>query len=301
MIHPRVFHRLRLLPLFLLATTAPAQFTLFSQNTLHLGWGQNPYYTTKNTYMNGCVVTSAPGVGCVASTWDVAILQEVMNGNELNSGTPLYPQPPAPGAYQVFMTGYQGKSTYREAYAFLVRNPVNAGDCCAVTLRTADNLPITVYGGGNFSRPPAGIVVAEHGRETWILDYHAIFGNVTARRTEVGQVGDAIVALQAVLVGNTPGHTVQRFIAGGDWNFPDTDTAFTDIQTGAGVNISIQPTGLTSLNPAGALSSAYDHFVWAPTLVTLANPVVVQPPGGKTLPQFRTSFSDHLGISVSVQ
>jgi hypothetical protein len=306
MMLPRLILFYRLLLLLLCAGSARAQFTLFSQNTLHLGWGRDPYYTNKNTYMKGCVATTAPSTGCTASSWDVAILQEVMNGNELNGGTtPLYPQPPAPGAYLVLTTGFQGKSTYREAYSFMVRNPVSAGDCCTVSQRTADNQQISIYTGGTFSRPPAGIVVAEHGKQTWIVDYHAIFGNVTARRAEVSQMSDAIKAFVATPIGATPGAQVQRFIAGGDWNFPITDAAFTNIQNGLPVPILIGPAGLTSLNPKGALSSSYDHFLWAPSLVTInvttTNPGVVTPPGGVSTPDFRKNFSDHLGISVSVQ
>ena len=290
---------LRLMPLFLWATTAPAQFTLFSQNTLHFGWGRNPYYTNKNTYMTTCVVISAAAVNC--PTWDVAILQEVMNGNQLNSGNPvLYPQPPAPGAYQVILTGYQGKTTYREAYAFLVRQPTNAGDCCTIVATNGGNQNFSIYTNNIFSRPPAGIVVAEHGRETWVIDYHAVFGNVNTRRAEVSAMGNAIVAFQQLSMGN-PGHAVTRFIVGGDWNFPANDQAFTNVANNAGVALSVQPTGLTSLNPNGVLSSAYDHFVWNPALVTLANWAIVAPPGGRTNQQFRTTFSDHLGISVSVQ
>ena len=300
MIRDCLIRSIRLLPLLLWATPAPAQFTLFSQNTLHLGWGKNPYYTNKNTYLNTCVANSAQALNC--NTWDVAILQEVMNGNQLNSGNPvLYPQPPGPGQYQVFLTGYQGKSTYREAYAFLVRQPTNAGDCCTVITRNDNNQSLSFAPGAIFSRPPAGIVVAEHGRETWIIDYHAVFGNVNTRRAEVSAVGPAIVAFQTTNMGANPGHLVPRFIVGGDWNFPNTDQAFNNIAQAVGAQLTISPTGLTSLNPKGALSSSYDHFVWDANRVTLANGVVVQPPGNRTLPQFRTTFSDHLGISISVQ
>jgi hypothetical protein len=35
--------------------------------------------------------------------------------------------------------------------------------------------------------------------------------------------------------------------------------------------------------------------------VSTTNPQIVQPPGGKSLADFRKEYSDHLGISVSVQ
>jgi hypothetical protein len=299
------FHHLKWMLAIVSVHAAHAQFTLFSQNTLHFGWGQDPKYSAKNTYMTGCVVTTTPTSPCTTkSTWDVAILQEVMNGNELDD--PLYPQnpTPGPGTYLVLMTDYQGKSTYREAYAFMVRVPVNSGDCCTVSPATTNN-QISIYTGGTFSRPPAGIVVAEHGRQTWIVDYHAIFGKVGDRRIEVSQMGNAIAWFQSVLIGNTPGAAVSRYIVGGDWNFPADDAAFTNIGKPLAAPITVLPTGLTSLTPTGGLSSSYDHFVWAPTLVTInvstTNPQIVQPPGGKSLADFRKEYSDHLGISVSVQ
>jgi hypothetical protein len=265
------------------------QFSLFSQNTLHFGWGANPYYTNKNAYMSGHVVNVA------VPNWDVAILQEVMQANPMPA---LYPNP---GNYFYLETNAQGQTTYKERYAFLVRTPVGGG-CCVVTPSQAGN-NITVYAnpGLHFSRPPAGIVVSGNGvGQTWIMDYHAIFGGVAARRTEVSRVGAAIQALQATPMG-VPGNLVARFVIGGDWNFPVTDAAFTNIGVTLGVPISVLPNALTSLKRNGGLSQSYDHFLWDPASVNCINANVVPPPNGQTQAWFRTNFSDHLGVRIDVQ
>jgi hypothetical protein len=285
------------LALLLFAGSANAQFTLFSQNALHLGWGKDPYYTKKNDYLTQCVISIATCPG-TANTPDVAIIQEVMNGNEIDT---LYAG--TPGTYQVYVSELQGHSSYVEAYAFLVRNVTTTNTCCSVTPFPTGTNPLVKYTGGGFSRPPIGLVVAQSGKETWIVDYHAVFGKVPARRTEVSNVGYAIRAFQSTQMGSLNPHTVNAFVVGGDWNFPHDDAAFGNIQTNAGVSILIGPTGLTSLKPKGVgLSSAYDHFVWAPSLINGTSATILNPPpGGVSLPDFRNGFSDHLGISISVQ
>jgi hypothetical protein len=282
------------LALLLFAGSAHAQFTLFSQNALHLGWGKVPYQTTKNGYLTTCVVSIAPCTTGTANTPDVAIIQEVMNGNTLGT---LYP-----GTYEVYVSDVQGASSYREAYAFLVRIKTSSNNCCEVTRATNGGVLIR-YGGSGFSRPPIGLVLKQGGKETWIIDYHAVFGQVGSRRTEVSKMGDAIVAFQNNTMDATTPHKIKAFVVGGDWNFPVNDAAFTTIQSKVGIPLSGQPQGLTSLKPKGVgLSSAYDHFVWAPSLVTGTTPTVLNPPPGNwTLPNFRNGFSDHLGISLSVQ
>jgi hypothetical protein len=283
------------LALLLFAGRAHAQFTLFSQNALHLGWGKDPYYTNKNNYLTTCVISIGTCTG-TANTPDVAIIQEVMNGNEVAT---LYA---TPGTYQVYVSELQGHSSYVEAYSFLVRAVTTTNTCCSIT-RTTGNSVLVKYTGGGFSRPPIGLVVAQAGKESWVIDYHAVFGKVPARRTEVSNIGSAILAFQATQMDATTPHAVKAFVVGGDWNFPHDDPAFGAIQSKVGVPILIAPTGLTSLKPGGTgLSSAYDHFVWAPSLVTGTTPKIWDPPpGGVTLPQFRNGFSDHLGISISVQ
>jgi hypothetical protein len=270
--------------------TASAQFTLFSQNTLHLGWGRDQYYTNKNTYLTTSVVNKT------TPNYDVAILQEVMNGNEL---TTLYP---SPGQFLVISTDFQGASTYREAYSFLVRIATLTNTCCSVTKATASNASVSVYNGGGFSRPPAAILVNNNGGETWVIDYHAIFGKIGDRRTEVAKMSAVVPYFQGLDVGSGTGHEVARYIVGGDWNFPVDDSVFTTIRSKLTNTVQVLPNGLTSLKRDGGLSSSYDHFLWdtATGVNATTAPSVVEPPGGKSRKQFRDSFSDHLGIKISV-
>jgi hypothetical protein len=258
-----------------------------------LGWGKDTYKGNKNTYLTTCVV-SIGTCSANANTPDVAIIQEVMNGQTLPT---LYP-----GTYEVYVSDYQGASSYREAYAFLVRAKTSSNTCCEITRSTSGGVLIK-YSGSGFSRPPIGLVVKQGGKETWIIDYHAVFGQVGARRTEVGKIGNAIVSFQNTTMDSTTPHTIKAFVVGGDWNFPVNDAAFSTIQSTVGVTLSGDPTNLTSLKPKGVgLSSAYDHFVWAPSLITGTSPKIWNPtPGNVTLPNFRNGFSDHLGISLSVQ
>lgn len=281
--------------LWLLPTLACAQFTLFSQNTLHFGWGSDPYYTAKNNYMSQHVVNAA------AANWDVVILQETMNTNELGT---LYPNP---GQYLFLQTAALGQTSYVERYSFLIRTPTVTGGCCTVIASAAGN-QVTVYSNpsNKFSRPPAGVVVSGATvPETWIVDYHARFGGVTDRRNEVSRSSAAIQEFQATQMG-TDNHLVARFVMGGDWNFPAADQAFTNIRVSLGVTINVQPTAQTSLKPSGGLSQPYDHFLWVSdntnaAYVNCTNPAVVPPPNGKDQLWFRKNFSDHLGVSINVQ
>ena len=91
--------------------SAPAQFTVLSQNTLHLGWGKAPYQLNKNTYMFNNIIT--PG------NFDVVILQEVMQQANLAAITTGF----LPGTYNVVQTPALGPGTYKETYGFLVRVP----------------------------------------------------------------------------------------------------------------------------------------------------------------------------------
>ena len=124
---------------------------------------------------------------------------------------------------------------------------------------------------------------------------------VGARRTEVSRVAAVITQFQALNMGN-PAQTYPRFVVGGDWNFPATDQAFTNIGNGLpGTILSVQPTALTSIKPRGVgMSSSYDHFLWDTNVVT-CNAAAVMPIPGGNLPNFRITFSDHLGVSINVQ
>ena len=267
-----------------------AQFTVLSQNTLHLGWGKAPYQLNKNTYLFNQIL--------IPGNFDVVILQEVMQQANLATITAGF----MPGTYNVVQTVPLGPGTYKETYGFLVRVPAGGNACCTI-VQTPTGQNSHTYIGGGFSRPPTGVLVQPpNNNVTWVINYHAMFGNVGQRRTEVSRVAPAILQFQALNMGN-PAAQYPRYVVGGDWNFPVTDQAFTNIANtlGGGANVQVQPTGLTSIKPRGVgMSSSYDHFLWDSNLVTCANYAVMAVPGGN-LPNFRLTFSDHVGVRIDVQ
>ena len=285
------FSRIALAALLVMVVcqSASAQFTLLSQNTLHLGWGQPAYQTNKNNYMFNNVIG-------VPANFDVVILQEVMQQANLANITNGF----LPGTYNVVQTGPLGPGNYKETYGFLVRVPAGGNACCTI-VPTPTGQNYYTYVGAGFSRPPSGVLVrAPNNNVTWVINYHAMFGAVGVRRTEVSRVGPVILQFQALNMGN-PAQQYPRYVVGGDWNFPATDQAFTNIANalGGGANVQIQPTGLTSIKPRGVgMSSSYDHFLWDSNIVTCANNAIMPV---ANLPTFRTTFSDHVGVRIDVQ
>ena len=243
-----------------LAVAARADaFTMRSLNTLHLGWGTDkcPTQSTKNGYL----VTNMVG-----STPDVIVMQEVMP--KLGALSALWGTTPA---YAVYQSDEAGASSYRETYGIAVK----AGGAVTVDPASVNAGKPTCYTGGGFSRPPCGIVVIEGTTtpvRTWVLDYHAIFGNITNRATEVKRIPAVVAAFQSVNIGTTIAPvTVARVVVGGDWNFSAVDLGPLLSTTNAAV-----PDVQTSLNPAGALSSKYDHF-WC-VGATCASAASINPP-----------------------
>ena len=283
------FSRIALAALLVLAAhqSASAQFTVLSQNTLHLGWGRNQ--VNKNAYMFNNVIGAPPN-------FDVVILQEVMQQANLATITNQFL---LPGTYTVVQTAALGPGNYKETYGFLVRVPAGGNACCNIIPKpTGQNYH--TYTGGGFSRPPSGVLVQGALNVTWVINYHAMFGAVGARRTEVSRVAAVIPQFQALNMGN-PAQQYPRYVVGGDWNFPANDQAFLNINNSLGGNLMIGPTALTSIKPRGVgMSSSYDHFLWNTTLVTCNNAAVMPIPGGN-LPAFRLTFSDHLGVRINVQ
>ena len=270
--------------------SASAQFTLLSQNTLHLGWGQAPYQLNKNTYLFNQVIG-------VPANFDVVILQEVMQQANLAVITNTF----LPGTHAVVQTAPLGPGNYVETYGFLVRVPAGGVACCNI-VQTPTGQNSYTYVGAGFSRPPSGVLVQGATNTTWVINYHAMFGAVGTRRTEVSRVAPTILQFQALNMGN-PVNQYPRYVVGGDWNFPAADQAFTNIANalGGGANVQIQPTALTSIKRGGVgMSQSYDHFLWDSNIVTCINWAVMPVPGGN-LPTFRTTFSDHLGVRIDVQ
>lgn len=264
------------------AARADASFTMRSLNTLHLGWGTEKCTTPKNTYLVANMVGSTP---------DVIVMQEVMP--KLGDLSALWGT--TTPAYAVYQSDEAGASSYRETYGIAVK----AGGAVTVDPASVNAGKPTCYTGGGFSRPPCGIVVIEGTTtpvRTWVLDYHAIFGNITNRATEVKRIPAVVAAFQNVNLGTTLAPvTVARVVVGGDWNFSAVDLGPLLSTTNAAV-----PDVQTSLNPAGALSSKYDHF-WCVS-ATCASAAWINPPPmpWNALSDYRKCFSDHLGVSVVV-
>lgn len=248
-------------------SSAAAQFTLGSFNTLHLGQGRAPYQVNKEAILRN-----------LFTPYDVVMLQEVMTQANLANVTP-------PGTHFFLATPVQGPTTYKEAYAFLVRNTLTAAT------------PAIITGVGGYARPPAGVLLNQNGTTTWVVDYHAVYGNsIATRRNEVSRWPAVILGFQALMVG---GVTHPRVVMGGDWNLAANDPAFTAVNPGPFL---VQPTTRTSLKRNGGLSQPYDHFLWDPNVVTIPVTQVVAPPNppGSTL-GWRQQVSDHLGIAALVQ
>src|SRR5215208_592220 len=172
------FSRIALAALLVIVAhqSASAQFTILSQNTLHLGWGKVPYQTNKNT----CLYNNVIGV---PANFDVVILQEVVQQANLAALTNQY----LPGTYNVVQTGPLGPGSYKETYGFLVRVAAMGGVCCNIT-QTTTGQNFHTYTGAGISRPPSGVLVEAGVNRTWVINYHAMFGAVAARRTEVSRV-----------------------------------------------------------------------------------------------------------------
>jgi hypothetical protein len=250
-----------------LRAPAAAQFSLASQNCLHLGQGPVAYQQNKEAILRG-----------VFGNYDVTVLQEVMAQANVGNVTP--------GSHYFVATAVQGPTTYKEAYAFLVRTGLNVATTA-------------ITGVGGYARPPAGILLGAGGAWTWVIDYHAVYGrSIAVRRAEVGRTQAVYQGFQALVVN---GQTFRRAVMAGDWNLGAQDVVFQQFAIG-GWPINVLPAARTSLKRNGGPSQPYDHFLWDTTAVTVVTTQVIAVPNppGSTL-GWRQQVSDHLGISATVQ
>jgi hypothetical protein len=257
---------------FGLATASAAQtnYTVQSQNTLHLG------YSSTNATKIGALKAQFTG-------FDIILLQEVMRGAYVvDNGTTDIAQVIPAGNYTFRQTDLLGKSSYKETYVFIFNNATITADNQMFSAPAAD-----------FSRPPHAILIRTGTTWTWIVDFHAIWGQPQQRVTEAGNMNTFANALA-----NTPvsGQRYTNCVIGGDWNLPADDAGFNAL-TGNG--FTIEPTGLTSLNPAGNDSSSYDHFAYKVPAgtVTVTNAAVIAPASKAT---WRSTVSDHMGVSCTI-
>jgi endonuclease/exonuclease/phosphatase family metal-dependent hydrolase len=253
-----------------LMMTAPlaAQTMVVSQNCLHLGWGQK-------------TVSKTNGIGAASLNVnaDVIVLQEVMPKGGYNGLGAIVTKMGGIGTYTAQVGAPYGKGSYREMYGFITRKTFNAGAPVGAPTNA-----------GSFSRPPNGVVVTvpTTAKQFWAINYHAVFGkSIGIRQAEVRVMAQAAAGF--ISAQNLP------VVIGGDWNLPTTDGAFQPLKT---AGFLLNPNDLSSLNPKGARSSAYDHFAWGNT-ATVANPKLL--PALMTDQAWRTNVSDHLGIQCQVQ
>ncbi|HYK02927.1 MAG TPA: endonuclease/exonuclease/phosphatase family protein [Thermoanaerobaculia bacterium] len=231
-------------------------FTMISQNLLHYGWNQgavNRNLTFRVEFQNA----------------EVVVVQELMNPAALNQLNP--------GGYTALASGLLGRTTYFEAYGFLIAGALNP--------QALQQYPDP---NDDFERPPAFVQIRPGGgrARTWIGNIHLIFGSrgVTARYQEVAAIQAAALSITG------PG---ARLVIGGDWNLGATSPGFNPLYT---AGFDVEPNDRTSVNTRGRLVSRYDHFVWSAN-VTLNNADSIVP---LNLLTWRNNVSDHIGISCDV-
>ncbi|HEX7186006.1 MAG TPA: hypothetical protein VF756_29545 [Thermoanaerobaculia bacterium] len=261
---------LLVLALFILSGAARADFKLVSLNCLHLGWGKQPYQAEKNQDLKNFFDGEKA---------DVIVLQEVMRQADVGLVNP--------GEYEVAATPVQGASSYKEAYAFLVLKS-------KFNLTAPPDVVISKVKG--ISRPPAGILIKDGNTCTWVLDYHAIFGRLADRRSEVSKIGGVYKEFKGKKSNNV---TCQVVIAG-DWNLAANDTAFKDaFKNFPAVTIDVVPDKKTSLNPKGEFSESYDHCLAESGVIKHAD--LLELPTGMTNQDWRKKISDHRGIFCDIK
>lgn len=270
---------------------APAQadFKLFSQNALHLGWlssADAKYAPKKYIYLKS-----------IAQSADIILLQEVMNDDPVTEITiPNYTAYISPVA--------KGVNGYLEKYLALV-NTAKVKVICHVSLPNN-----SAY---NLVRPPDLLLVRsiESANYTWIVNFHAVWGDYASERSYEAR---EIFTLVSKLETDKPSsfskgcssvpNAVKRVVVAGDWNLQPR--AMEKIW---GNTPAPGPTTQTTIKPSGGLSKSYDHFVLKNVEpADPASPAVFQPgtfwKGMKGYPtslsQFRGEVSDHLGVWIQI-
>lgn len=269
------------------AAAASAQdLIIYSQNLLRFGHGSR-------------TATQCAAVGAHIPDVDIILIQELMVAT-----TPCANVNLIPGTYVWNAQGPYGRSSYKEYYGFLYSSTPRAnGPKIVFTTTTASAGTTTQY-----MRPPQGLLFqvfpfdtstnlpSTTGKYLWVANAHLIWGGSSPvqRRAEATNVATFFTFMQGVQNATTGTAWTTNVLIGGDWNLAATDTGFGALTT---AGATIQPNVKTSLNPAGALSQPYDHFITSGT-VTLSNIVTFQ--GAGSLPTWRTTVSDHLGIQAGV-
>lgn len=275
-------------------------FRLISQNALHLGWNDPSSKAIKNKAFATMAQAAANQQANV-----IIPVQELMDKTKVDI---------LPDTTWDFRStpSYYGKSSYREAYGFLISSSIKGNVSDVVELGTVD--PVQT---GNFSRPPAGVIVIcgthTQAENYWVLNFHAIFGkSKTPRKAEA----TAIINVMKAFLGHTYTDSSSKqfkadnIIVAGDWNLDVSDLRNILTSPTFGVDIIVK----TSITRAGNWSKSYDHFAYhlgnSSRKITVAN----DPRAGHAsyacntagnacvdLRNFRDNVSDHMGVWVDVE
>jgi hypothetical protein len=279
------------------SATWAQDFVLHSQNMLRFGHGKK--ILTKGTQNQRRMFFQCQEFTKLMADADIILVQEYMLNNENPCGTP--------GTHQWRVRETPASGSYKEYYGFL----------SAAAPRVANNTvvgPKVVYvpnadkrASGTFLRPPWALMYeitplkATQSKYVWVVNFHTRFtGGIGLRQAEVKAMGTFFQQLQKASVGsNAAPKGGWSAIIGADWNLESTDGSFSWVPKWDSTKKAspyLVPTGLTSLNANGGLSSPYDHFVFS----DLVGYTTVEILPSTNLIDWRKYVSDHLGIRAQV-
>jgi len=211
--------------------------------------------------------------------YNVNLLQEVMKTAELDDVTP--------GEYYFQDSGLKGKSSYKERYAVIYSDFIEA---------ETDDMEDYPDNNNDFARPPSGsLLEVETDVYVWFIDFHAIWGkSVGLRRDEATEMANVYTYFENLDIN---GVTTDKIVIAGDWNLGADDDGFDDLKALNAGDTEVIPNEDTSLTKAGDPSQPYDHFVAAEGDLTDCD--LTPLPGTRTAKWWRDNVSDHRGITCN--
>ncbi|WP_417521880.1 deoxyribonuclease [Marinobacter sp.] len=272
-------------------------FTIQSQNFLHLGWGTN-------------TSEKCDAIEEIMDDVDVLIIQELMQRKDpcrritkdLNLKFESY--------------GPFGNS-YKEYYGFYWRNgALTSGKGYSLE----DGNRYFTSRSKKFIRQPTATLLkvkrpkGQDDYYVWIANIHSVFGDrVKERQDEAIAFESYFRSLRLEKIRSVRPTDVDDgwpVIVGGDWNIPVTNNYKKRVYNRGFKWLGTNPSAdavplrnLTSLTKTGAPSSPYDHFLFSTTALgtTLDLDYLGEFPVGKSARKaWRRDVSDHLGIRAEV-
>jgi len=272
-------------------------FTVQSQNFLHLGWGSN-------------TADKCKAIDDIMNDVDVLIIQELMQSNDPCS------QESRNKNLQFESYGPFGNS-YKEYYGFYWRKgALTSGN----GYQLEDGDVYYTANSKNYIRPPTAMLLkvktpkGKNDYYVWIASMHSIFGK------RVGQRQDEAIAFESYFdrlrlktIGSVKPSDFNHgwpIVVGGDWNIPVTNKSkklvynrgFKWLANDPGAD-AVPLRDLTSLTKAGKPSSPYDHFLYTSTALGTTldlNYLGRFPNRPNDQKNWRANVSDHLGIRAEV-